>query len=662
MIFDSESTLQSKRLSLISLTVFSVIIRFISLNHIPPGLWFDEAWVAVVARDWGNEIYYPATWGGMHPGIVYLTKLGYLFSNHPLTIRYVVAAVGTLTVPLAYVSTRPLFRLAKFKDPDWPSLITATILSITYPFFHFSRLGFESILPAPFALVTFGLCAWLIQRQLSKPKWGDPVAFALGGWLGLTIYTFDTARFIPIAMALAFCLVWFSHRKTWSLPDAVASLTLVTLVAIVVAAPLLRYFWLNWDTFIQRAEVTTFNTLGAGAASVPLALINNTVRTFGGLVVSGWGDELTRHNLPGRPVFDLILSILLLIGAYRLFAKKNHTLTLIVLPWLIVTLLPVILTDNAPTYTSMFGAIPALAIIVAIGCWHVLELLPKNRSWAIPLLLFASALWTCYDYFVRWPVDPAYFNDFKTVEWDIADRALAEQDTGAVFFTPRREYLKDPTYDLLFANSDIRPLINGSCVQYRADETVTYVLGKDKGKSETELEALQNSLGATDILSVEDIFYRSTNDIIGQVARVKVSPPAVSHIPPISFGQSIQLIGQQELKPTYLAGERIELAFHWQTTKETVPHNYLMFAHMYAADDVSTPLAQFDGPPCVDTSTWVDGDILIDRRHLLLPTDLPADDYLIAIGWYHPFSFERLELTGSQLSDNRLPFAEFSIE
>jgi len=98
------------------IVLLAAALRFYKLDSLPPGLWFDEAWSAVAARNSADAgvypLYYAANFGGMHPAIVYLARLGNLFSGgHPLTIRYALAAVGTLTVALSYFAYRAIWQL-----------------------------------------------------------------------------------------------------------------------------------------------------------------------------------------------------------------------------------------------------------------------------------------------------------------------------------------------------------------------------------------------------------------------------------------------------------------------------------------------------------------------------------------------------------------------
>ncbi|MBE2225470.1 MAG: hypothetical protein IAF02_28300, partial [Anaerolineae bacterium] len=108
-------------IGLILVVLIAAFLRFYRLNELPTGLWFDEAWSAVAARETAVQAVFPpyfaASFGGMHPAIVYLTRFANLFSGgQPLTIRYALATVGTLTVLLSFFSYRAIFKL---EIGDW---------------------------------------------------------------------------------------------------------------------------------------------------------------------------------------------------------------------------------------------------------------------------------------------------------------------------------------------------------------------------------------------------------------------------------------------------------------------------------------------------------------------------------------------------------------
>jgi len=336
------------------IVLLAAALRFYKLDSLPPGLWFDEAWSAVAARNSADAgtypLYYAANFGGMHPAIVYLARLGNLFSgDHPLTIRYALATVGTLTVALSYFAYRAIWRLDS-QEHSFNPLFAAFVLAIIFPYLLFTRMGFESSLVTPASLLVF----WALAVALRRGRWGYFVL--TGALLGASLYVFDTARFLPFAVSAAYWGIiivgagqagnQFRHEETPSPPPVSPNTSLdygieneqrigrggaetkssvldevmprspaptwtthlfhfglMGLTAVFIFFPLAIYFIQEWAQFTARAAIVTENTLGAD--NVPLALWRNAWHTIAAISLPGYSDPIARHNLPTRPIFDI---------------------------------------------------------------------------------------------------------------------------------------------------------------------------------------------------------------------------------------------------------------------------------------------------------------------------------------------------------------------
>jgi hypothetical protein len=75
--------------------------------------------------------------------------------------------------------------------------------------------------------------------------------------------------------------------------------------------------------------------------------------------------------------------------------------------------------------------------------------------------------------------------------------------------------------------------------------------------------------------------------------------------------------------------------------------NYSVFIHVLNA--TGEIVAQADGIPLegrYPTSAWGAGEPIVDTRILVLPSDLSAGDYSLALGLYDPVDGSRLEVVG----------------
>ncbi len=90
------------------------------------------------------------------------------------------------------------------------------------------------------------------------------------------------------------------------------------------------------------------------------------------------------------------------------------------------------------------------------------------------------------------------------------------------------------------------------------------------------------------------------------------------------------------------SGGRVELVLHWQAIG-TASQDYSVSVHLVDAN--GSVRAQADGYPRhgdSPSSSWQAGATIVDIRAILLPPDLPAGDYTIAIGWYDWQSLDRV--------------------
>lgn len=646
---------------LIAILLLAAMVRFYRLADLPPGLWFDEAWSSVAARNSAAQgvfpVYYAASFGGMHPAIVYLARLANIFSDNPLALRYAVAAVSTLTVGAAFFAFRAIFALEagewRLKTGDGHALssdafalFAALILAITYPFVHFSRLAFESSLPALAGLLIFGSLAVALRQE--RAGW-----FALtGGLLGLSLYSFDTARLFPFSLSLAYWGVVLVHRRgAWR--RYLAWYGLLAATAVLVFLPLGFYFLTHWNVFTARAGVTTYNTLGPGAESVPLAIARNLGRTIGGLFLPGFGDVIARHNLPGRPVFDPFLALLFWLGLVRLAWQWKRPSAILLASWAGVMLLAVILTDGAPTYTRLFGALPALAAISALswgfgagfsdGVW-------RRARPVIFLLLFLSLMVTVRDYFGRWAALPQLFDDFQVAEWQAGQLALASLADGEVFLVPNQIDESHPTLDWLLRETAVRtfPPI---CLVYPAagERPFTYLIHTPSAPEmvatlQTTFPSGQASNAVISPLTGQTLYQR-----------FRQAPWSTPHHPlpaQATFGESIQLVDSAGIS---VAETAVSIPMTWSAAAHSSA-DHTLFIHLYRAGaENSPPLAQLDVQPCLPTSQWRPGDLIRENFTLSLSADLQPGEYTLGIGWYDWPTLTRLPVSnaGAVMPDDR---------
>jgi hypothetical protein len=659
--------------ALVAITFLAAFLRFYKLDVLPPGLFGDEALVTLHARTSVATGHYPIYFtqqdGGFHPAVVYLTILmRWLTNNHPYATRFGIAMCGVLSIPLAFFSLREIYRL----DLDetfsaWTALIGSLILAITFPFVLITRLGFEVMLPAPLGALSLGFLAAGLRTRLFR-------YFAFSGLaLGVSLYTYYSARLLPVAITLA--LIWLgliAGRATWR--DRFINWIAIAVSATLAFAPLGWYFLHNPTVFFARAAVTGEQTLGQGLAELPFRLLNSTGRTLASLSINGFGDFIPRHNIPWQAVFDPFLSVLFWIGLVIAVRQWRRSSSVLLVSWTGAMLLPVILTMtlNAPHFTRMMGALPALAGLAGLGALTVWQVVSTySQRWAYSLVtlgLVFSACVTIFNYFVRWANDPALFDAFQVGGWRAANLALERTKTGRVLLSP--EVLDDPSdaaFNVLLRDTSAQQFPGPDCLAYydQPDMPVTFISSTlHDSRTFDRVHSLfpTGHEGAT-IIHEPDPW--PLYQVFEVPAGAKAQPP--SHLVSANFGDQIKLIGYDLDADRYRPGDTVHLTLYWRA--RVAPNgDYNAFVHLYASDNYSTaPVAQTDGAPCSGkyfTSRWQAGEIVLDERTLALPADGLTGSLPLAVGLYGWPSLERLPVTASDaiLPDNRFLLTSLDIQ
>jgi hypothetical protein len=149
--------------------------------------------------------------------------------------------------------------------------------------------------------------------------------------------------------------------------------------------------------------------------------------------------------------------------------------------------------------------------------------------------------------------------------------------------------------------------------------------------------------------------YKASDEWLDDVRLVRYGLVRPMTTRPINatLGEELRLV-RVELAESAPPGQILPIEFVWLPLRKPMD-DYNLFLQLLAAD--GAPVAQHDGPPnggYTPTSTWSPGEEVSDRHGLALPADLPAGEYRLIAGLYHPLTGERL----STLSPSGDDFAD----
>ena len=435
-------------LLLLAITLLGAGLRFYQLGIVPPGPQFDEAFNALDAQlvlIGGRPLFLPAN-GGREVLYTYLqAAMGMLLGLNIFSLRLVSAIAGTLTVPAVYLLVRRLFN----RHSQALAALTTLALAVSYWHIHFSHYGIRVILMPLLLCAIFG-CFWLGME--AHARWSRLTALVIGGALtGLSIWTNPTGRFVPFVIApYVLWLLWrYPQRRRLNWENPFAGALLFGGVAFVVFLPLGLEFWRHPEFFTGHAsEVSIFAERVSGDSSPWLLLGNNIWHVLG--MFSFNGDLEWAHGLANRPVFDWFMAIPFYIGVVVWLVRlagggeqkpesDRDALVLFAL-WAAVMLAPSVLSEAAPNYSRTLPAIPAVMLAAGLGLtWIVTQRRVQPRwGWGIAaVLISASVVVTCYDYFVRFPTFREVYYVFDADKLDALNWMKAQAAEGnTIYLSP----------------------------------------------------------------------------------------------------------------------------------------------------------------------------------------------------------------------------------
>jgi len=122
-----------------------------------------------------------------------------------------------------------------------------------------------------------------------------------------------------------------------------------------------------------------------------------------------------------------------------------------------------------------------------------------------------------------------------------------------------------------------------------------------------------------------------------------------------TLGQNISLLEVDVIDGWVKPRDTLRLSLRWQAG-EGIDANYKVFLHLVGPDN--NIVAQRDSEPVGGlrpTTSWQEGEVIIDNHGILVPEDVPAGTYELLGGMYLPATGQRLpivEASGATAEDH----------
>jgi 4-amino-4-deoxy-L-arabinose transferase-like glycosyltransferase len=618
---------------LIAIVLIAIIFRLAAFNQVPPGLHYDEALDAKLAQEIRSgawPLYFEEGWG-REPLYHYLVALTLNVIPDPTSaLRLVSGILGLVQLLAAYFLFRQLFGVPT-------ALIGAAWLAMLFWSVSTSRAGLRNITLATLATLT-ALAFWqMLQEARRKMQAGSVLHLAScilpGVLLGLTVYTYQPSRVVPLIYVLFVAYLFWRERDLIRANGK--ALALFFCIATLVAAPLFIYLALHPGAETARAfQTEPLRALFSGNFAPVIESATATLKMF---TFEGGGDPQILYNLTGRPIFIGLGSLLFVIGLLVSVVRFKRPAYAFMLIWLAVTLLPNLLTAPAPFFYRAIATqtpvvvMPAIAT-VAVGEWAQ-RVGGSKRSWMAPVVVVFAALvslgqtavTTWHDYFDVWGNHQEVRFQYSAAYTEIAATLKASNDTTPVAVSG-------------FFVEDADPIIFDQTLN-RADIPVRWFDARQALIAADRL-ALPSYTPLADELKSR---FLNGGEPIAQSKDFKLYPfdaarfraEVEAWIPcadcPTRFNDTIELLGLDRPLTGSKSSGVLPILSAWRVTREGQPGSTAIFVHLL--DDNDQIVAQ-DDRLGVPRHTWQPADEFVQVHRLDL-SKVPPGKYHLALGLYN---------------------------
>lgn len=614
-------------------TGLGAALRLAALGSVPVGLYQDEAFngldgLRVLAGE--HPVYFSAN-NGREPLFIYLVSASIAWLGRtPTAVRLPAALLGTLTIPISAALGALFFNRRV-------GVLTAALVAFSFWPLHLSRIGFRAV-GLPFFTGLALAAAWHGANRLRR-RW-----LVLGGIAyGLAFYTYLPVYLSPLILVFLAFYLWLIGKRSvlrfaapWFFFGA--AVALVPFAANVVGDP---------QVILGRPQQVSILSSAAGGSDILPALLQQVGRALG---MFFWrGDTIPRHNLPGRPVFDLLVAPFFVVGTLWAVRHWRRPAALLVLLWSAVMLGPTILADDPPHFLRAVGVLPFVFLLAALGLDVASRTLAArfSRDWLpgalLGIILVGSLGWTVRDYFDCYAADPQTAYAFQDAATELA--AQMNHADQSIWASERfkREWESIPflvTEEVNWISDGAVPKVTaaaGTLFLWPYEPVVPVLKALPAG---IRLTGWKGPLTKGDLeLEPYPLYWGYRLE------------PAVPQPEPVAcFSGGICLLTATAMRES----KNIQVSLVWSATGP-VGADYLVYAHLV---DETGLVDQADGPPAagtLPTEWWRPGDQIVDWRLIRAPGEGVSGQLRVVIGLYRSDNLERLavvDVAGNPLGDS----------
>ena len=129
-------------------------------------------------------------------------------------------------------------------------------------------------------------------------------------------------------------------------------------------------------------------------------------------------------------------------------------------------------------------------------------------------------------------------------------------------------------------------------------------------------------------------------DVRGRAHQFTV--PEIEHPLKATLGDAVRLLGYGLNKDEVKTGDTVQLTLYWQALKD-MRTSYTVFTHLLDGEDrVRGQSDSVPGAGTLPTTSWVEGEFIVDEDEIRVEEGAPAGRYVIEVGMYNAQTGERL--------------------
>lgn len=390
---DWRAIARSEVVLVIALTVVALVLRAVDLAHAPILIHGDEEQIGVdaFAAANGNVRNMFAIGWGANPNMGFFLYGGFLkvLGGDIVSLRCASAVFGAAGVPALYLLLREMFGRAQ--------ALTGAVFLIGYALhLHFSRVGINVIWDTP----TMAAALYAAYRASKYERAFD---FAMAGSIsGFAVYLYHGTRVVPVVVAAYF--VYLCAFRWRFLRANAANLALASAAFTIALMPIGTYYIVHPHAFWARLDEAGIFQSGwydlqrdAGRSAFDI-LWSQGKHAFGGWFYYPDRSPFILYTV-SKPLVQGLAVVPLIAGVvYALLHLDDRRYALLILAFALPTFIGGTLTLGPPNAQRLFGAIPAVVGLIAVGLFQSAErLVWGRRAWAGVLAVVAAASLAAFD-------------------------------------------------------------------------------------------------------------------------------------------------------------------------------------------------------------------------------------------------------------------------